>query len=187
MVNSLVVGSAGAMVLDRGWRLAVGFHSLDLAVGVNGLLRLLSGDNRFTPGGFDVDFDLDEQGEFFDLEIDGNFVGRFGCYEAFGIINLNGDMSGEGCAFDREFLFVRDFGLSLAALINGDRQLIIDAIFSEAVALSSVGNHLTVVLRYGTGSLAVVPVPAPAAVLPVISGLAVVGKKRLKKIENDMG
>lgn len=165
-VNTLGCGAAQGMNL----RLTISLNDLAPSAGPEGTLRLLSGDNEFSPGVFDGKFDLDEVGEYFDLEIDGNQVGRFGCYDALGIINLNGELNDEGCAFDQSFSLVNDFGLDLMALINEDGSFIVDAIFSDPVELSPIGNNLTVVLSYG---VAVPPtnVPAPAAVLPVLGSV----------------
>ena len=175
-LNTMIAGSAQGMNINFG----VQFSNLNPSAGPDGTLRLISGDNEFSPGAYDGDFDIDEIDEYFDLEIDGFNVGRYACYDAVGITNLNGILSDEGCAFDQSFSFVEDFGLDLAALINGDGILTVSAIFSEAVELSPIGNNLTVVLGYGV----VTPpanVPTPAAVLPVFGGIFSAAMRKSRK------
>ncbi|AFY39405.1 hypothetical protein Lepto7376_3176 [[Leptolyngbya] sp. PCC 7376] len=167
--NGLTAGCVGAMELGTGWSLTVPFDNLAPSAGADGKLRLLSGENEFSPGAFDGGFDIDELGEYFDLSVDDNIVGRYGCYVAPDIINLFGDIEEDGCSFDQEFSFVEDFALDIRDLINDDGSLIVKAIFPGTVEIPSAGNNLTVVLTtYG----AVVPaVPTPTAVLPLIGGL----------------
>ncbi len=170
VINGAMVDAARAFELKPRLNLEVEFENLPEIVVGSGGIRLESGPENF---------DLDEPGEFFDLEIDGFNVGKFGCYTEVGITNLFGGTSGEGCSFNHYLSFIDELGNDLIAnLINDDGLLSVNAIFSRDVELP---NHTLIVTVYGTFPDSVPAVPTPTAVLPILSGLLVASNRRSKK------
>lgn len=146
---------------NEGERLDFDFLSLDAAASNNGFVRVAS-----APGS---DFDLsdDNEREYFDLLLDGSFVGRYDCSGEAGIEMSTCNDNDNNNTFDLLLDFTsiwNDFSINVANLIL-DGMLRVTVDFGPSVDAGFTGlhpenaNELNVTLSYNSNSG---PGPGPA-------------------------
>lgn len=175
----------------QAFELSFTFQGLDTSSLVDADLRLTSGGHEnFADAVYNDPFDIDEAGEYFELFVYDQSLGNYGCYAADNIVNLNGVLdSNGGCYFDLEISSVASLfnnkGLDFLSLIQ-DGIFSIKTVFTEQAAPYEY-SILASLTTYHVASPPPVnqtptDVPTPLAVLPVVSGLFLAGR-RAKQIQ----
>lgn len=146
-------------------------------------LRLLSGgDPDFVNSQFKNPFNLDDEGEFFELFVENVSLGKYACYSADNITNLNGVLHANGgCDFDITLF-------SLCSIFQNQKQDFLGAIADGSLLIETLftgGNNgiynyslLSILTTYYQTPLpdplpapSPTPVPTPVVILPIVGGL----------------
>ncbi|NJN71573.1 MAG: hypothetical protein HC799_01515 [Limnothrix sp. RL_2_0] len=143
-------------------------------------LRLMSGgDPDFVNSQFKNPFNLDDEGEFFELFVEKVSLGKYACYSADNITNLNGVLhANAGCDFDMTLS-------SLGSIFQGQNQDFLGAIADGSLLIETLftgSNNGT--YNYSLQSILTTyyqaplpdkplptPVPTPVMILPIVGGL----------------
>ncbi|MGB2926975.1 MAG: PTPA-CTERM sorting domain-containing protein [Limnothrix sp.] len=151
------------------------FSGIDTTNLVDADLILRSGgDADFTTADFKTPFNLDEAGEFFELFVEGSSLGKYACYDADGITNLDGVLyAGDGCDFDIKLFSLVDIFTELERDfldLIADGSLLVQTFFTGESNIYQ-GYSLEVVVITYAQTAPINAVPTPVAVLPMVGGL----------------
>lgn len=150
-------------------------------------LRLLSGgDPDFVNSQFKNPFNLDDEGEFFELFVENVSLGKYACYSADNITNLNGVLyPNAGCDFDITLFSLgsifQDLNLDFLGAI-ADGSLLIETVFTggnngiynyslQSILTTYYQTPLPDPLPEPSPDPSPNPVPTPVVILPILSGL----------------
>lgn len=163
------------ILTSNGQDFTYNFNGAPASDGTGGILTIASGVSlTFAP--LYNGLDLDQNGEFFDVSVEGTGLGRYACNSGSGATNIPGNTGGIDC----------DFSLDIPLTGTQLDAFLLDGLVSVGINFSRFVNHLgdqdqvIVTISYQGADVEFGVVPLPAAGVMLMTGIGALGWMRRK-------